>query len=276
MRYKNSKSKAPSPKLQGIQRSLLVFGLWSLAFGLSLQSLASTPATLLDSANNTYSKNNFEKASHYYEQILASGYESAEVYFNLGNTYYKLDNLGKSILNYERAKKITPHDEDLNFNLKLANQRTLDKIEPAPKLFLDEWWDNIKSMQSERTWGMRSIVSFALFLFFLGVFITSDKLFTKQLGFWLWIIFFSFSVFSFFITKSKHNDLSEQNAAVILSSSAEIKNAPANSGTKLFILHEGTLVSTPGIISNPEGDWVMVKVSPEKAGWVKRSSLEFI
>lgn len=233
---------------------------------------ASAPAALLDSANHTYTKGNFEKASQLYEGIISHGYESPEAYFNLGNAYYKLDKIGMSVLNYERAKKLSPQDADINFNLKLANQKTLDKIEPAPKLFLEDWWDNLKSMHSEKTWGIRSIACFVLFFFFLGVFITAGRLFTKQLGFWLSLVFVIFSAISFFISKSRYNDLSSRNTAVILTSSAEIKNSPSDTGTKLFILHEGTKVSAP----ESRGDWVKIELTSEKVGWVKRASVEFI
>jgi len=245
--------------------------LFSLPFGKGW-GWASTPTALLDSATTAYSKGNFQKASEYYEGLIALGYESPEVYFNLGNAYYKLDNIGMSVLNYERAKKLSPQDEDINFNLKLANQHTIDKIETAPKLFLEEWWDNLKSMHSEKTWGIRSIVCFVLFFFFLGIFITSGKLINKQFGFWLGLLFFVFSVISFSVSKSRYNDIINKNSAVILSSSAEIKNSPNITGTKLFILHEGTKVSAREI----NGEWVRIELSTDKAGWVKRSSLEFI
>jgi len=243
-----------------------------LFFSLQGRGYASNPAALLDSANSAYAKGNFEKASSSYEEIIKMGYEAPEVYFNLGNTYFKMDKIGMSVLNYERAKKLAPYDEDLNFNLKMVNQRTLDKIEPMPKLFLEEWWDNLRSMQSERTWGIRSIAAFIIALFFLGVFITSNKLFTKQLGFWLSILFVAFSVGLFFVSKSSYNNMVNQNTAVILSTSAEIKNAPSETGKKLFILHEGTKVAAP----ETQGEWVRIKLSSEKVGWVKRSTLEFI
>jgi tetratricopeptide (TPR) repeat protein len=282
MRFKNSKSQVSSQKSKEIQRSPLSFGLWALGLGLLLcisiqgRSAQLAPTALLDSANSSYSKGDFEKSAQYYEGILSLGYESPEVYFNLGNAYYKSDRIGLSVLNYERAKKLSPYDEEINFNLKLASQRTIDKIESPPQLFLNDWWNNIKSMQSEKTWGLRSIACFFIFLFFLGIFITSGKIFTKQLGFWLGLAFLFFSTASFFVARSRYNDLKNQNSAVILSSSAEIKNAPSAAGIKLFVLHEGTLVSAPQIVSTPDGDWVMVQLSPEKTGWVKRSSLEFI
>lgn len=276
MRYKSYKLQVASCKLQRIQIFHWDLGFLTCLLGLllsfSLQGWGNTPSAVLDSANHAYTKGDFQKASEYYENIVAQGYESPEVYFNLGNAYYKLDKIGMTVLNYERAKKLSPQDADINFNLKLVSQKTLDKIEPAPKLFLEDWLDNLKSMHSEKTWGIRSIVCFVLFLFFLGVFITTQRVLSKQIGFWLSLVFVVFSAISFFISKSRYNDISGQNAAVILSSSAEIKNSPSDAGTKLFILHEGTKVSA----SETQGRWVKIELTSEKVGWVKRSSIEYI
>src|ERR1051326_9200952 len=158
-------------------------------------------------ANEAYTKGNFAKAAEEYEKSIAEGYGSPELYYNLGNSYYKLDNIGKSILNYERAKKLAPQDEDIAFNLKLANQRTIDKIETPPALFLNEWWDNLKTAHSEKTWGLRSIGCFVIFLFFLGVFFTSKRSINKQFGFWLAIAFIILSGVSFALAKSRYNDI---------------------------------------------------------------------
>lgn len=244
-----------------------------IGMGLSLQVIAGEPGvSVLDSANAAYAKSDFEKAAGLYEELSRMGYEAPEVYYNLGNAYFKMDRIGMSILNYERAATLAPGDEDVKFNLKLANQRTLDKVEAMPKLFLQEWWDNLASLHSEKTWGLRSIISFMIFLFFIGIFLTSGKVVTKQLGFWLGILFLAFSVLSFFISESSHSKMTDHHAAIILSTSAEVKNAPAETGKKLFILHEGTKVSAPDTVSG----WVKIELSSDKVGWVKRSSLEFI
>ncbi|HEY4799429.1 MAG TPA: tetratricopeptide repeat protein [Bacteroidia bacterium] len=247
--------------------------LFCLAIGIkSGWAAESTPTSFLDSANQAYSKNKFEKASQYYEKVLSLGYESPEIYFNLGNSYYKEDKIGLSVLNYERAKKLAPQDDDIIFNLKLANQRTVDKLEAAPKLFLEEWWDNLKSMRSEKTWSLRSIACFVLFLFFLAVFLTTGKTLNKQFGFWLAIIFFLCSLLSFSIAKSRYGEVANHTTAVIISSSAEIKNAPSENGTKLFLLHEGTKVSS----DERNGEWVKIEISSDKIGWVKKNQIEFI
>ena len=274
MRFK----KQGTPTLKGANSHTLFVGIFFLCLSFSLQGWGKTPLPpipSLDSANEAYSKKNFLKASEQYEKIISANYESPEVYFNLGNAYYKLDNIGKAILNYERAKKLSPQDEDILFNLKLANQRTLDKIEPSPPLFFNEWWSSLKSAHSEKTWSIRSIVCFILFLFFLGVFITSKRSINKQFGFWLSTVFFVFAALSFMLARSCYNDLISHDTAVILSSSAEIKNAPAESGTKLFILHEGAKVVSQGAFLT-KGDWIKIELSTNKVGWVKKSQVEFI
>jgi tetratricopeptide (TPR) repeat protein len=213
-----NKDKAPSVKgvrcffqtLPGVKALIVIicFFYFSSPFRARANS-GNSPSALLDSADRDYSKGNFEKAAQHYEEVISLGFESPEVYFNLGNTYYKLDKIGMSILNYERAKKLSPYDKEINFNSKLANQKTIDKIEPLPQLFLNDWWNNLENMQSEKNWAFRSIACFSIFLFFLGVFITSDKLFTKQLGFWLGIAFFIFSIITFAITKSRYDEIQQ-------------------------------------------------------------------
>ena len=230
------------------------------------------PDALFDSAGNAYSSGNFQKASEYYESILSQGFESPEVYFNLGNAYFKIDRIGLSVLNYERAKKLLPHDDDIQYNLNLANQRTVDKIESSPKFFFGEWWENLKNLRSEKTWTLRSIFCFTLFLVFLAVFIVSKKAINRQVGFWFGVIFLLLAVSTFIIAEDRYRELSKKDTAVILVSSAEIKNAPAESGIKLFILHEGTKVNT--IETN--GDWVKIGLSQEKVGWIKKTAIEFI
>ncbi len=241
-------------------------------FFFSLLVHASEPIVQLDSANSAYSKGDFEDASQQYEEILKSGFVSFEVYYNLGNTYYKLGKYGKGILYYEKAKKLAPYDEDVLFNLKLANQQTVDKIEPLPKFFLNEWWENLTNMKSEKTWAMRSIISFGVCFFFLGLFFVTKNVFTKQLGFWLTIVFFAFSIGSFLISKSSYNKLLDHNTAIVQSFTTEVKNAPSITGKKLFILHEGAKVST----SEASDEWIKIEVSADKVGWVKRADLESI
>lgn len=247
---------------------------WLFSFLIPVYGIANNTDSqqLLDSANSFYTKGMYDKAIQTYEAILAKGYSSTNVYFNMGNTYYKLGNIGKAILNYERAKKISPNDPDIDFNLKLAYQQTVDKVEPIPKLFLEGWWDHLKSMHSEKAWAVRSITYFIFFFAFLGLFIVSKRLLIKQAGFGVAMICLLLTLTTFAISRIRYHDSVNKTTAIVLSSSSEAKNAPADTGMKLFILHEGTNVSVVEI----SGEWAKVELTPEKVGWVKRSAIEYI
>src|SRR5947209_3472912 len=102
-----------------------------------------TNKELFYKANDFYQKRDYENAAKNYESITKQGYESAEVYYNLGNCYYKTNNIPLAILNYERAIKLAPGDEDIDMNLKIANLKIIDKIEPLPPLFFKNWWTGL-------------------------------------------------------------------------------------------------------------------------------------
>src|SRR6266849_1193138 len=109
---------------------------------LSVQAGFAQEARLeFNQANQLYRDAQYDKAARLYEQVVKNGYESPALYYNLGNCYFKLRNIPASILNYERARRLSPHDDDISYNLRLANQRVVDKIEPLPQLFLVDWWN---------------------------------------------------------------------------------------------------------------------------------------
>lgn len=225
-----------------------------------------------DSANKAYEAGNYEKAISLYHELENKGWDGPGLYYNLGNAYYKAGNIGLSILYYEKAKKYLPFDEDIKHNLKMANQLTLDKLEPAPVLFLSEWWLTAKSMYDEKQWSLRFIICLALVFVFIGAFLFSDQTMTKQIGFWMSVSFIGISLLTFSLAKGRSMDLRSKEYGVILSSSVEVKNAPSDNSTKLFILHEGTKVATP----DSTNGWVKIEISDEKIGWVRKNNLEFI
>ena len=136
---------------------------------------------LTDSAKNAYAASEFEQAVQYYESILETGFESAELYFNLGNAYYKANKLTDAIINYERALLLDPGDEDIQFNLDVARNYVVDKIEVLPRLFIYDWIDSIINLFSSDTWAKISVVSFIfLLIFFLFYFFTNKVSIKKK------------------------------------------------------------------------------------------------
>lgn len=219
----------------------------------------------LDSANTAYSKGDFEKSIRLYESIANKGLESAELYFNLGNAYFKSNNIAFAVLNYERAKKINPNDEDINVNLKLVNQKIEDKIDAAPQLFLIQWKNGIVDMMSEKAWSICCILLLVIALILFAIFISFSNRGFKQVGFFGGIIFILFAVATFFIAQHKYNQTKYSSDAIITSGSVTVMGSPNEKGTKLFILHEGTKVK----ISQENDGWTEIKIANGNVGWIK-------
>lgn len=243
-----------------------------LLFLFSLTAKANESKIILDSANAAYAKADYFKAIKLYDSILNKGEVAAEIYFNLGNAYYKSNNIGYAILNYERAKKLAPEDEDIAMNLKLANQKTEDKIEAAPQLFLTTWKNAIVDMMSEKSWSEMCIILVIISLILFATYIFSANKAVKQVGFFGGSALILASVFVFFIAKHKYELTKTSSTAIITKAAVTVTGSPSEKGTKLFVLHEGTKVN----ITEEDGDWTEIKIANGNVGWVPTKSISAI
>lgn len=225
-----------------------------------------------EQANQFYRTGDYKNAVELYEKIIAHGYETPDLYFNLGNAYYKLDNLPASILNYERAKKLSPLDEDINFNLKLVNLKVVDKIEPLPQLFFVEWWISIKNIFSADKWGMLGIGSLWLSIFLWVFFRISRKSIIRRLTFFIGSFFILLSILAVFLSYQQYQNESTHNFAIVFSPSVAVKSSPDERGTDLFILHEGVKIE----IMDAVGNWKKFKLADGKVGWIPEEAIEII
>ncbi|MCE3280819.1 MAG: hypothetical protein K0S44_3010 [Bacteroidetes bacterium] len=233
---------------------------------------AENTSVIFDSANTYYAKGKYEEAINLYNKIISENKESAALYFNLGNAYFKTNNLGLAILNYERAKKLDPDDEDIEANIKLANQQTEDKIEEAPQLFLSQWQSSLEDIMTEKEWGIFLITCLivSMLLFIIYVFSYSKSI--KQIGLFSGSIVLILAFFSFFLGKSKYYTTKNSNTGIIISPSVTVTGSPSEKGIKLFILHEGVKVN----ITEKSEDWTEIKIANGNVGWVRSSVLEEI
>jgi len=214
----------------------------------------------LITANDSYTKGNFEQAINDYEAVIEAGKESAELYYNLGNAYFKIKNLPAAILNYERAYLLSPEDEDIIYNLELSRTLVVDKIERIPEFFLTKWKKQIAGWFSIDGWGYLSISLFLLCLISLSFYLFSYSVFLKKLNFGLGILFFAGSVLGFSYGRSQLNIKENHNTAIIFSPSVTVRSSPDESGSELFYLHEGTKVH----VEDELGDWREVKIEDGK------------
>lgn len=226
----------------------------------------------LDKANQHYIAGEYDQAIDAYNEILSGNKESAEVYYNLGNAYYKTGKYTQSILNYERAKLLAPNDEDIQFNLDLANLHVVDAIDPLPQVFFIRWWNNMTNKFSIDQWARVSVVSFLIFLILAGLFFFTQNGMLKRVSFWTGILVIVISIFSFNFAARHKQRITEHNFAIITQPSVTVKSSPSDSGTDLFLIHEGLKVEIKDNLSG----WMEIRLSDGNQGWLPANSVERI
>ncbi|GHU76209.1 hypothetical protein FACS189414_1750 [Bacteroidia bacterium] len=226
----------------------------------------------LKEAEAAYTQNNYAKAIELYRGILTTYGESAEVYYNLGNAYYKANKTAPAILFYERALLIDPGDADIRFNLEMAKQKTVDKIEPIGSFFLVKWFDGIQNMGSSNSWTKVGIVSFLLLIGCLLLFFFSRWIRIKKVGFYLGILLLVIIIFSNIFARNQKNELLNHSYAIVFSPTVTVKSSPNQSGTDLFILHEGAKVA----IKSTLGEWKEIELEDGNVGWMPAKDIEII
>ena len=192
--------------------------------------------------DSAYIRNDYASAIQIYENLLKKG-EAAEVYYNLGNSYYKADDIARAILNYERALLLEPGNADIRANLEIARSKTIDKVIPVPEVFFVSWTKSLINCLSVDAWAKLGIV-------FLVLVILSNVFAAQQKG-----------------------ELMERNEAIVLAPSVTVRSTPSESGTSLFILHEGRKVE---IKDNSMREWKEIRLEDGKVGWVPASAIEGI
>ena len=236
-------------------------------------SLAVSAQTDKVAADSAYVKGEYKAAIEIYESLAANNGESADVYYNLGNAYYKSENIAKAVLNYERALLLNPDDEDIRFNLELARSKTVDKVAPEYKFFLMEWLESIINLLSISAWSVLAVVSFVVMLLTLLLFLFGKSVSTKKTGFIIALFSLFITIFANLSALHRYHYLTERNDAVIMEPSVTAKSTPSNSGTELFVIHEGRKVK---ISDDSMREWTEIELEDGNKGWIPSSSLERI
>jgi tetratricopeptide (TPR) repeat protein len=223
-------------------------------------------------ANTAYQKGHYKEALTLYKSLFDKGLESSVLYYNLGNAYFKTNDISSAILFYEKAKKLDPANEEIEFNLKVCNQRIIDKTESLPQLFYERWWKGITGLFSVDGWAKVIIIFLVFTLFSFGLYFASRSLLLRKIGFYAGILFFIISLFGFIFAKQQYSKLQNQKEAIVFSPSVTIKSSPDEKGQDLFIIHEGTKLQ---LIDNI-GEWTEIRLANGSVGWMHSSMLEII
>ena len=239
---------------------------------LALFTYATENQLIIAKANKAYAEGLFTNAVDLYKQVLNSGNESWEVYYNLGNSYYKMNDFASAILFFEKAKKLNPGNEDINFNLKVTNNKIADKIEPLPEMFYKRWYRNLVELFPVDPWARITILTFILSLFFALFYVISQRVYLRKMGFWAGILFFIVSLMSVHFTFQNYKTLQNNTEAIIFTPTVTVKSSPDEKSIDLFVLHEGTKVK---ILDNI-GNWYEIRIASGSVGWLPVSSVEKI
>lgn len=229
-------------------------------------------SSLKASADNAYRKGNYQQAINYYEQMLKNGV-SSDVYYNLGNAYYRSDNITKAIINYERALLLSPADADIRFNLQLARSKTIDKIAPESEMFFVTWYRSLVSLTNVDGWAYIALVALVSALCLAFVYIFSSRVWLRKIGFFAGLAMLLLFIMSNIFAYRQRTMLVNRTGAVIISPSANVKSSPETSGNDVFLIHEGTKVE---IIDDSMNDWKCIHIANGKEGWVSNKVLERI
>ena len=219
-----------------------------------------------------YTSGDYQQALQLWSELYNTGYRSAELNYNLGNVFFKLNNIPEAILYYERASLLKPLDEDINYNLQIARTLVVDRFQEIPELFYVKWYNIISLLLSSNNWAKISLISFFLTLSFISLYIYSSGYRLKVIGFWLAIFFLIISLSGIAFSGRNKNLIFDSRKAIITSSLVSGKSSPDNSGTDLFILHDGTKVS----IEDEVGDWFEIRLSDGNKGWIPSNTLKII
>lgn len=243
-----------------------------LAILLQLPLMASEADELMSRANQLYQEEKFDEAIVLYETILNNGLVSEKLFYNLGNSYYRMGKIGKAILNYERALKIDPGSEDVEYNISIVRARTIDNIREVPKLFILEWWEGILAAFSTATWLLIVVVVNILLLIFLGTYFTGKTGRLQRLGFLGASVSLTALIISIILLISHINRVTSSEYGVLIEEEYAVKQSPSGSSSDVFIIHEGLKFS----IEDKVSEWSRIRLSDGKVGWLPSSTFEVI
>lgn len=224
-------------------------------------------------ADSAYASGDYTSAISIYEAILRDKGESSEIYYNLGNAYYRNNDIAKAILNYERARLLAPDDNDIQFNLSLAQSKIVDKVSERYQIFFINWLHAIINIFGMNTWAIIGIVAFLLLLAGVGMFLFNNRIILRKIGFATAIAMLLLTLFANFSAWHHYDNLTNRTEAIIIAPSVTAKSTPSESGTNLFVIHEGRKVN---ITDDSMNAWKEIELEDGTIGWIPAETLERI
>ena len=253
-----------------MKRIMMILGILTVsAAWLSAQDADS----LWNQAVKDYTEENYQAALDCFSALEAEGYVSRELYYNIGNCYYKLGNsLGQSILYYERALKLDPSYEDAQVNLAIAREYTLDRIDEVPEFILLTWIKAFRDTMSSDAWAWIALALFLVTAVMVLLFRFGGSPAVRKTAFAMAIIALAFMIISAVFAFNLRSELESEDGAVVTVPVSSVKSSPGSTDQSLFILHEGTRIS----VLESLGEWYRIELSDGRQGWLEAEDVEII
>jgi len=227
---------------------------------------------LFGGATEAYNKGDYNKAIDHYLKILEGGQHSAELYFNLGNSYYKLDQIAPSIYYYEKALLLAPNDPEIANNLVYAQNMTLDDIETMPKTGLSELYESVVGFMSFDQWGYTAVIFMLLFVFLYIAFYFFRYATQKRIAFIVGVVSLIISLVAVLFAFLSYNDFNADLPAIVFSKEVVVKSEPNERSQGVFKLHEGTKLNVLEELKN----WKKIQIADGQTGWLSSESIKIL
>lgn len=253
-----------------MRNRLLLLLVFLLPGGLS--HAQAVPDSLWNKANAAYMEGHYAEAARGYKAIRAQGLESAKLYLNLGNACYKQGLIGAAVLNYHRALRLAPGDEDVQYNLSIANAYVQDKIDTVPVFFLKRWIQELRGAWPGNTWAILSVLFLVLAVGGTVLYLLSEGLAWRKGGFYSASLSLLLLLFCMGAAHRQKQAALRPHTAIVMSGAAPVKSSPDKGSKDIFVLHEGT----PLTVRDSLGGFCKIMIADGKVGWILASAIEMV
>jgi len=242
-----------------------IFAMFGSIFGSEVDEL-------MNQGNQFYQEKNYAGAIEKYNEVTLMGFESTPLYYNLGNAHYRNGQIGYAILNYEKGLKLDPDDENLNYNLKIVKARTVDKIKEVPQLFIVDWWVSLITAFSTTWWSIILLLFYLILLASIAIYLVSRNGKIQRFSFFSGSVGFIGLILAVILLISNVRRETSTDYAILTASTIAAKQSPNESSNDLFVIHVGLKVA----VEDQFGEWIEIKLSDGKVGWLPKEALERI
>ncbi len=239
---------------------------------ISLSIAKADVKSVMQKGNVYYKNNQYQLAIDEYDKLIKQGYEGTSLYYNLGNAHYRLGKIGYAILYYEKALKLSPNDEDVKHNLKLARINIKDKVETLPTFFIFNIWESVLASLSVSGWTVFVYIVFILLLLCFIAYFFSRTSIQQRVSFFSGVGVFAVLILVIILLAVKMNKEFNIKDGIIVSNVVTVKSSPDNSSKDEFIVHEGLEVRLEDKVDN----WVKIRLDDGKLGWISEENLRQI